>query len=98
MMLWLEKIPFVEIPPTCRAKFATGKGNASKSEVVSAVSSKTGIAFVGKGSEDMCDAFILEEMVLTRAGTPRFDWPEVNKSALTKIEWTELEKVIEPPE
>ena len=30
VMLHRMEIPFVEIPPTCRAKFATGKGNASK--------------------------------------------------------------------
>ena len=32
--LYRMGIPFIEIPPTCRAKFATGKGNASKNEVV----------------------------------------------------------------
>ena len=38
MKLWESRIPFVDIPPTCRAKFATGKGNASKNEVISSIS------------------------------------------------------------
>ena len=57
-------VPFVEVPPTCRAKFATGKGNASKNEVISAISAKTGITWGNPGADDKCDAWILEEMAL----------------------------------
>ena len=38
LMLFELGIPYVEVPPTCRAKFATGRGNAAKTEVISAVS------------------------------------------------------------
>lgn len=86
--LWSRGVPYVEIPPTIRAKFATGKGNASKGEVVSAVSARTGIVWSGSGADDMCDAWILEECGLTKLGRPRFDWPAVNKSALDKIDWS----------
>jgi len=78
---------FIEIPPTCRAKFATGKGNASKNEVVSAVSARTGIIWNNPGADDKCDAWILEEMVLTAIGEPHFKWPEVNLSGLDKVDW-----------
>lgn len=89
--LCLQNIPFVEIAPTSRAKFATGKGNSSKSEVVSAVSARTGIVWSGPGADDVCDAWILEEMALMRWGEPRYDWPEVSRSVVDGIDWSPLE-------
>lgn len=86
--MWDCGIPYVDVPPTSRAKFATGRGNAAKSEVVSAVSARTGIAWVGRGADDMCDAWVLQEMGLARLGSPRFEWPAENRKALEKIEWT----------
>lgn len=86
--LWELDIPYVEIPPTCRAKFATGKGNAAKNEVVSAISARTGIVWSGKGADDMCDAWILEEMGRCYFGLERFDWPQINRSALDKVDWS----------
>lgn len=83
----------MEIPPTTRAKFATGKGNAAKTEVMSAVSARTGIVWSGKGADDMCDAWILEEMGLAKLGIPRFNWPSANLSALEKIDWTPLHQL-----
>jgi len=79
---------FVEVPPTVRAKFATGRGNAAKSEVVSAISAKTGIVWTGSGADDMCDAWILEEIGLVHYGQQRFDWPKLNMSALESLDWT----------
>ena len=71
LLLWESGIPYVLIPPTCRAKFATGKGNASKNEVVSAVSARTGIVWSNPGADDKCDAWILDEMVKTNFWTER---------------------------
>lgn len=88
LTLWNLEIPYVEVPPTCRAKFATGRGNAGKTEVMSAVSARTGIIWAGKGADDRCDAFILEEMGLTWLGMERFEWPVSNRSALEKVDWT----------
>lgn len=85
-----SEIPYVDIPPTCRAKFATGKGNAGKNEVVSSVSARTGIVWSGKGADDMCDAWILQEMVLTKLGLARYDWPKINLDSLDKVDWTTL--------
>jgi Holliday junction resolvasome RuvABC endonuclease subunit len=84
-------IPIVEIPPTCRAKFATGKGNASKNEVISAVSARTGIIWGNPGADDKCDAWILEEIGLAYLGKSRYSWPEMNLSAMEKIDWSSLE-------
>lgn len=84
VMLWEKCVPYVIATPSQRAKFGCGKGNAKKTEVVSAVSARTGIAWE---SDDECDAFLLQEMGLTRAGKERYDWPVLNRSALEKIDW-----------
>ena len=93
LTLFRQGIQFIDVPPTCRAKFATGKGNASKNEVISAVSARTGIVWSGKGADDEADAFILEEMGLAVQGNARFDWPKANLEALDKIDWSELTEI-----
>lgn len=85
--LWKAGVPYAEVPPTCRAKFATGKGNAGKAEVVSAVSARTGLVWSGKGAEDRCDAWVLQEMGLAHLGRARHDWPAANLSALSNVIW-----------
>jgi Holliday junction resolvasome RuvABC endonuclease subunit len=87
--LWRRSVPYVDVPPTCRAKFATGKGNAAKAEVVSAVSARTGLLWAGKGAEDQCDAWVLQEMGLTRLGRPRHQWPRAHTAALEAVKWPE---------
>jgi Holliday junction resolvasome RuvABC endonuclease subunit len=89
--LWKRNIPWVDIPPTCRAKFATGKGNAGKNEVVSAISARTGIVWSGKGADDMCDAWILREMGLAHLGKSGFAWPQINLTSLQTIDWSPFE-------
>jgi len=93
LLLFEMEIPYVVIPPTCRAKFATGKGNASKNEVISSVSAKTGIVWSNPGGDDKCDAWILEEMAKTHLGTSTIDWPQLNKDALKTIDWSPLEEL-----
>lgn len=90
--LWRAGIPFTEVAPTARAKFATGKGNSSKAEVLSAVSARTGIVWSGSGADDMCDAWILEEMGRCLMGTERFQWPSGNRLALDKVDWSVVEE------
>lgn len=93
MKLWESNIPYIEIAPTARAKFATGKGNASKSEVVSSVSSKTGLIFDGSGADDKCDAWILREMCLAKTGMSKYDWTKEQLSALNKVDWSPMEEI-----
>lgn len=90
LCLYKMNIPVVVIPPTCRAKFATGRGNASKNEVVSSISAKTGIIWSGKGADDMCDAWILEEMGLYVLGKPRHEWTKASTDALKTIDWSQI--------
>lgn len=92
MALWESEIPYIEIPPTSRAKFATGKGNSGKTEVISAISSKTGKIFSGSGADDECDAWILEQMGLQKLGLSNYSWTKEQLSALEKIDWSPIEK------
>lgn len=84
-------IPIVVIPPTCRAKFATGKGNSGKSEVMSAISAKTGIIWSGGDGNDKCDAWILEQMTLTYLGHSQYEWDDNQISALVKCDFAEIQ-------
>ena len=83
-------IPFVIVPPTSRAKFATGRGNAGKAEVISAVSFKTNRSWSGKGIEDRIDAWVLREMGLQRLGESQYTWAAENLKALDNIDWEPL--------
>jgi crossover junction endodeoxyribonuclease RuvC len=90
LALYEINVPYVDVPPTSRAKFATGKGNAAKTEVISAISARTGIIWSGKGADDMCDAWVLEEMGLNALGIGRFIWPKTNMDALKNVDWAPL--------
>lgn len=81
----------VTIPPTCRAKFATGKGNSGKLDVMSSITAKTGIIFTGSDGNDRCDAWILEQMTLTYLGFSEYEWGKEQLSGLNKCDFTELE-------
>lgn len=84
------KVKFFIIPPTSRAKFATGKGNAGKPEVVSAISAKTGIVWSGGDGADRCDAWVMEQMLLVKLGRSSYDWSKEQLDALDKVDWTGL--------
>lgn len=86
--LWEQGIPFVDVPPTVRAKFATGRGNASKAEVISAISARTGIVWTGKGADDRCDAWVLQEIGFVCQGKPRFSWPASHCEVVEKMGWS----------
>lgn len=88
VLLYQKRVPCVIVPPTSRAKFATGRGNASKSEVVSAVSARTGIVWEGKGADDKCDAWLLQEIGLWYFERPRFEWPASHIAGLEKIDFS----------
>lgn len=87
-LLYLGKVKWVDIPPNSLKLFATGKGNASKNEVISAISARTGMVWSGKGADDMCDAWVLRQMGLTHIGQAEHDWPKRNLEALDKVDWT----------
>lgn len=93
MKLWEKGTTYIDVPPTCRAKFATGKGNAGKTEVISAISSKTGLVFSGAGADDECDAWILEQMGLTHVGESKQSWSKEQLEALIKVDWSPINTI-----
>lgn len=95
LALFENETPFIEVSPTARAKFATGRGNAAKTEVVSAISARTGIVWSGKGADDMADAWVLEEMAWARLGKPHYEWPKPNMDALSSVNWESLDLIKE---
>ena len=90
MTLWDNGIPYIDVPPTCRAKFATGKGNASKNEVISHISAKMGMVWQNPGADEQCDAWILEQMAKTKCGLSEISWPAANIDALNKVDWSPI--------
>lgn len=57
----------VEVSPTARAKYATGRGNASKAEVVAAVSARYGVV---PANDNEADAIALAALGFRLAGFP----------------------------
>jgi Holliday junction resolvasome RuvABC endonuclease subunit len=80
-------VPFVEVSPAGRARYATGLGNASKDRVVGAIAARTGIAFE---TSDECDAWILRAMALDHYGDSVVEMPAKHREALRAIDWPEL--------
>jgi hypothetical protein len=75
----------ISIPPTTRAKYATGKGNAGKDVVLAAtVRRHPGLPIT---SNDLADAVILDDIVNRLAGHPTDgDMPALNLTALKGLQ------------
>jgi len=67
--LFDDGIRIVEIPPTSRSKYATGKGNAGKDEVLLAVSRKYAEAELITNNDE-ADALVLAAMGMRLLGSP----------------------------
>jgi crossover junction endodeoxyribonuclease RuvC len=77
--------PYIEIAPTQLKKFATGKGNANKDEVIAAAIRK--FNFQGTDNNE-ADAY-----VLNRIGNSHYNGSirtSVQQEVVDKIEWREL--------
>lgn len=79
-------IPVVDVPPACRALFATGKGNASKEQVLAEAIRQ--LAYAGH-SHDEADALWLRRMALEHYA-PGVGLNQKRLAALSKIEWPAL--------
>lgn len=78
-------ITVVEVPPSCRAKYATGKGNASKDAVLAAVVRRFPDWDVS--GNDVADALVLCAMGCDATGHPLVEMPALHRAALTTIGW-----------
>lgn len=87
--LWTTGIPYVLIAPQSRAKYATGRGNAGKDEVMLAVARRyAGVATVANNNE--ADALALLAMACDHYGAPLAVVPHGHASALVKVDWPAL--------
>lgn len=75
------------IPPASVKKYATGRGNASKVDMVREVT-KRFPWFVG--GEDEADALVLAAMAADHLGQPMADMPAAHRKALDAVQWPDL--------
>jgi hypothetical protein len=75
----------VPVPPTCRALYATGKGNAGKDAVIAAVTRR--YPDLDVRDNNVADAVVLMAMAARAAGQPMEDsLPAGNLKAMDKLE------------
>lgn len=81
-------IPYYVVPPSSRCKYATGKGNASKDEVLAAVIRR--YPDVEVASNDIADALVVAAMGARYMGTPieSAGLPQTHLKALEGVQWT----------
>ncbi len=83
LALWEAGIAYVDVPPACVKKYATGKGNANKEAVL--------IAAVKRGAEvkdnNEADAWWLRAMGMDALGEPVVTVPALNRTALSTVAW-----------
>jgi len=90
LTLWYQNVPFVEVPPAVLKKFACGKGNANKAEVLVAAVKR--LEYTGADHNE-ADALWLRTMALDH-----YDElvepvvPKAHREVLAKVKWPELER------
>jgi Holliday junction resolvasome RuvABC endonuclease subunit len=77
-------IPVAVIPPTCRAKYATGRGNARKTAVLDAAQRRYGAILP---TDDEADALILRAMGLDYLGQALIAVPDTHRAGLSGCQW-----------
>ncbi|MFC4912555.1 hypothetical protein [Actinomadura gamaensis] len=76
-------IPVAEVAPTSRARYAAGRGNAGKDEVLAAAIRR--YPDVPISGNDEADAYILAAMGLDHLGHPPVVVPQTHRAALDKV-------------
>ena len=75
----------VEVPPSVRAKYATGAGNAGKDAVLAAVCRR--YPHVEVTGNDVADALVLASMGARFLGAPLEGLPQTHLAAMGKVHW-----------
>lgn len=84
-VLWKLGLTMVVVPPPTLKVFATGKGNASKDEVLAATIRRYGhLTHPGVSGNDEADALQLSAMGAFKLGQPLVDLPKEHTRALAK--------------
>lgn len=79
-------MPVAVIPPTCRAKYATGNGGARKTAVLEAAQQRYGAILP---TDDEADALILRAMGLDHLGQALVSVPDGHRAGLAGCQWPE---------
>lgn len=82
--LWSNGIEMAVVSPAALKKYATGKGNAGKDEVLMATARRFPDF---DGGNDAADALWLAAMGADHAGVPIVTVPAPHRQALAKVEW-----------
>ncbi len=88
-----HRIPYALIPPNSLKLYVTGRGNATKGEVRSAIADRYGIHTEGAGRYDMADAYGVLAAASDWLGQPLAPVPERNATALAGCQWPDREQV-----
>lgn len=87
LALYELQVPVAEVPPACLKKYATGRGNAGKDDVLQAGVMRSGHTF---RDNNACDAWWLHQMALAYYD-PDSDLlvkvPAAHRVALDKVPW-----------
>jgi crossover junction endodeoxyribonuclease RuvC len=87
--LWQAGIPYAVVPPASRCRYATGKGNAAKDQVLAAVLKRFG-QLVDIDNNNEADALVLAAMAAEHRGQPLAAMPATHSEALAKVVWPEV--------
>lgn len=82
--LWLNGYPLVDVSPSTRAMWATGKGNASKTDVVLAVGRREPDLTIA--SDDIADAAALRALGAHVLDIPIRGWDKPTKEQLRAVD------------
>lgn len=85
--LWRREVPFVVASPATVKKYACGRGNASKDEVLVAVCRRFDWF---AGNNDAADAVVLAALGADHLGVPMVTMPQTHRAALSGVEWPDL--------
>jgi crossover junction endodeoxyribonuclease RuvC len=83
--LWERDIPVAIVPPSVLKKYATGRGNASKDQVLAAVVRR--YAHMPITGNDEADAYVLYAMGLDHLGHAPLPVPQSQRAALDSVAW-----------
>ncbi|MFJ6935724.1 hypothetical protein [Streptomyces sp. NPDC101132] len=84
-----HQIPYAVIPPSTLKLYATGRGNATKGEVRSAIADRYGVHTEGAARYDEADAYAALAAAYDWLGQPLAPAPEKNRRALAGCSWPE---------
>lgn len=77
------EVPYVTVQPSALKKFATGRGDCDKTEMIAAVAAATGAM---PGDDNQADAWWLREMGLAALGHPRVELTVERRQLLASVQ------------